>query len=302
MPAYPSSVQDTQTGSEVAEPVHESAPLARWIAERVCRVDPGTGESCAWYHGFRQYLRVLGLAVTPSHHADFLREAMAGAVERGQRVRVLISGAIDYSMFAHVLWACRESGVSPAVTIVDVCDTPLFLNLWYAQRIGLSVRTVRSDILAYMPPTVSISSAPMPSSASSPRIGGRNSWPGGIPCSHRAEGSSLWHPSAQTAALDQSASLPARRRRSAKQCAQVPGSMRGISISVRTNWRGSPTLSPPACGCIPVHSLQDLRTLFEKAPFSLEHLSISSVKHRGAELSGPTVSRSADHALVVARR
>ncbi len=136
---------------DIDEPVHESAPLAFRTAARLCRLNPETGETCAWYHGFRQYLRVLGLAITPAHHAEFLRDAFATVARPGGRLRVLVSGAIDYSMLAHVLWASREHGATADVTVVDLCETPLFLNQWYATRTGIAVETFRSDILGYAP-------------------------------------------------------------------------------------------------------------------------------------------------------
>jgi len=133
----------------VEEPLLEGAPLARETASRLCRADPVTGESCAPVHGIWLYLRVLGLTAGPEHHAEFFRDAL-GVVARGNRhPRVLVSGAADFSMTAHVLWACRHHGALPAVTVVDLCETPLFLNRWYGERAGLTVATCASDIMRY---------------------------------------------------------------------------------------------------------------------------------------------------------
>jgi SAM-dependent methyltransferase len=47
------------------------------------------------------------------------------------------------------LGAFRAHGVSPHVTVVDLCETPLALNRWYAERAGVGVVTQRDDILVY---------------------------------------------------------------------------------------------------------------------------------------------------------
>lgn len=136
----------------VEEPVLESAPLAREAAPRLCRRDPDTGENCSWYHGFWQYLRALRLITTPEHHAEFFREAFGIASAVNSRPRILISGAADYCTLAHVLWACRQHAASPVITVVDLCETPLFLNRWYGERVAWAVQTHRADILDYESP------------------------------------------------------------------------------------------------------------------------------------------------------
>ncbi|MGP1678093.1 MAG: class I SAM-dependent methyltransferase [Burkholderiales bacterium] len=134
----------------LVEPLELSAPLARRLAPQLCRTDPATGENCAWCHGFWQYLRLLGLASTPGHHADFYRRGFQAVTgESGTAPSVLVSGAADYSMLAHVLAIFRERALEPAVTVVDACDTPLFLNRWYAERESASVACSRCDILEY---------------------------------------------------------------------------------------------------------------------------------------------------------
>jgi hypothetical protein len=133
----------------VDEPLAESAPLALRLAPTLCRRDPATGESCAWNHGLWQFLRLLGLALTPANHAGFYRSAMEAVTARGSAPRILISAAADYSMLAHVLAAMRNLQCDPDVTVIDLCETPLMLNRWYAERSGLHIRTCRADILDY---------------------------------------------------------------------------------------------------------------------------------------------------------
>ena len=124
------------------EPLAESAPLAQELSKR-CRIGPD-GVSCAWSHGLWQYLRLLGLVTSPSHQAEFYRAAFARLAVPSPRV--LVSGAADYSMLAVVLAACRSSGAEPAVTVIDVCETPLALSRWYAARASAAIETHAADI------------------------------------------------------------------------------------------------------------------------------------------------------------
>jgi len=132
------------------EPIAISAPLARRLAPQLCRRDPVSGEDCSWYHGLWQDLRTLGLAASPAYQADFFWGAFKSLAKR-RRLRLLISGAADYSILAHVLWGGHENGLEADVTVIDLCDTPLFFNQWFAEQVGYKITTVREDILAYQP-------------------------------------------------------------------------------------------------------------------------------------------------------
>jgi hypothetical protein len=131
------------------EPLQVSAAVAWRLAQTHCRRDPATGETCAWNHGFWQVLRLLGLAGTAAHRGRFYRDAVAEGLAAAKRGRVLIGGAADYAMLAQVLAACREIGTEPAITVIDICETPLRLNRWYAEREGIDIETVRSDIFEW---------------------------------------------------------------------------------------------------------------------------------------------------------
>ena len=133
----------------IDEPLELSAPLARQLASRLCRKNPETRESCEWEHGFWQYLRILGLVPAPKRQADFYREAFEQLVDSSSRPRILISGAADYGMLALVIGLFRERGIEPQVTVVDICETPLALNRWFAQRESIEIQTHCSDLLSY---------------------------------------------------------------------------------------------------------------------------------------------------------
>jgi hypothetical protein len=125
----------------------EVSRLAREMAEAVCWRDPGTGESCAWYHGLWPDLRAVGLGSSVSYHADFLAQAFARV--RKSKPRVLVSGAADHAILAHVFAACDANAIDCEVTVIDRCETPLRVNVWYAARAGRSIATCRTDVFEH---------------------------------------------------------------------------------------------------------------------------------------------------------
>lgn len=108
-----------------------------------------TGEDCSWLHGFWQYLRLMGLAAAPERHADFYAGAFDRVADENRAPRVLVSGAADYSMFAHALASFRARGIEPDVTVIDKCDTPIYLNRWYAERMSCKIATHRRTVLEF---------------------------------------------------------------------------------------------------------------------------------------------------------
>jgi hypothetical protein len=53
-------------------------------------------------------------------------------------------------MLAHVLWTFRDAK-DVHVTVLDLCETPLFLCRWYAKSVGNNVETISEDIFKYSP-------------------------------------------------------------------------------------------------------------------------------------------------------
>jgi SAM-dependent methyltransferase len=133
----------------VQEPLEESAPIAHRLAREHCREDATTGESCAWYHGFWQYMRVMKLGKISGGQTGFLVEALRAAARSGEFARVLVSGSADYSMPAHVLCAYRAEAAALELEIVDRCETPIALTRWYTERVGAPVAGHASDILDF---------------------------------------------------------------------------------------------------------------------------------------------------------
>jgi 2-polyprenyl-3-methyl-5-hydroxy-6-metoxy-1,4-benzoquinol methylase len=133
------------------EPLEQSAPLARRWAASLCKADPLSGESCAWNHGIWQYLRLLGVAGDPAEQADFFRASFDRIPARRRPLRVLISGTADYGMLAQVVRAFGARSLEPEITVVDLCETPLALNRWYAQREGKKIETWCGDVREFQP-------------------------------------------------------------------------------------------------------------------------------------------------------
>jgi hypothetical protein len=132
------------------EPIHLSAPLAWDWSRRFCRHVNYSGISCADYHASWQYLRLLGIIRTasPAYRADFFQAALHDAIAHGLR-RVAVSGAADYAMEAVVLWAFAQARTAADLTVLDICETPLRLNAWYAARMGCAARMIAGDILEH---------------------------------------------------------------------------------------------------------------------------------------------------------
>ena len=102
---------------------------------------------CTWYHGTWQYLRALGVSKTAGGHATFLTDSLRSLVAGGDVRRVLISGSADDAMTLIALEAFRDATVRPELTLIDLCETPLALSRWSAERLGGTVATHRTDIL-----------------------------------------------------------------------------------------------------------------------------------------------------------
>ena len=126
------------------EPLAESAPLAWAIAPRLCPGDHQSPSGCVWYHRVWQYLRLLGVITSIRTNSAFLTRTFDGLALN--HPRVLVSGSADYAMLAH-LWHAY-AGRPLDVTVVDLCPTALYLNEWYAGRLGFRLSTVHSDALA----------------------------------------------------------------------------------------------------------------------------------------------------------
>ena len=127
----------------------ESAPLARAWAPQSCWADPESGENCSWYHGFWQILRLLGVVTTLTHHAELYIKALRPLIATGEFDRVMVSGSADYGLMSIVVEAFQQEGAVPDITVVDRCETALRLCQWYAERFGIRINTILSDLTSF---------------------------------------------------------------------------------------------------------------------------------------------------------
>ncbi|MCA1692973.1 MAG: class I SAM-dependent methyltransferase [Actinobacteria bacterium] len=145
---------------EFYEPLEQTAPLTRRLAETFCRPVDGT-PACFWYHGIWPYLRLFGVAAAPERDGPFFLDALGALAATDRYPRVLVSGAADYSMLAHVVRAyrarppsqraARAPATAPEATVIDRCETPTVLCRWYGELVGLPVATATTDVLDYDP-------------------------------------------------------------------------------------------------------------------------------------------------------
>jgi len=131
------------------EPMLSTAPIADFLSSVLCRGNHVSSEDCSWYHSIWQYLRVFNLVSTPTWHSEFYFSALKTVLSSLDQRRVLISGAADYSTLAHVLWTLGSTSPLAKVTVLDLCETPLFLCRWYAKSVGSQIDAVSADILTY---------------------------------------------------------------------------------------------------------------------------------------------------------
>jgi hypothetical protein len=90
------------------------------------------------------------MANMPEDHADFYMARLRRLIRAGAR-SVLVSGTVGYGMPAIVFAAFAAEQVTGNVTVLDLCETPLRLCRWYADRIGVDIETAAADILDYAP-------------------------------------------------------------------------------------------------------------------------------------------------------
>jgi SAM-dependent methyltransferase len=131
-------VHDAKQGPDY-DSLREAAPIALALSKTHCK------EQCRFYHGAWAYLRVYGARRSVLQDHEFLSNTLAKAAHSGAR-RVLISGSADFGILSYVTDAFRKSRATPDITVLDLCQTPLEMNQWYAGRQGIEITTHKSDI------------------------------------------------------------------------------------------------------------------------------------------------------------
>lgn len=130
-----------------------SAVMSWQRAPALCWQDDARGTSCQDYHRLWQILLLLKVTRSLQTDADFLISTYRKVLREQPQSKILVSGAADYGLLAHLLWAADLEGARPEITVVDRCATSLMLNSWYAKRRGMEIEAVCGDILTYLPQT-----------------------------------------------------------------------------------------------------------------------------------------------------
>jgi hypothetical protein len=137
----------------------ESAPMMKnWSETKCVGKDRGGMEawakdnkrehvqSCDWYHGTWQYLRLLDMVATPPWYPFYMR-GLGKLLSAKPDCELFISAAADWGMLAMVHEAAAAVNAAPRITLWDICETPLLASKWYAAKFGISLNTKVQNII-----------------------------------------------------------------------------------------------------------------------------------------------------------
>lgn len=126
----------------VKEPINLTWRLAQQLADQHC-------EDCSWYHSQWQYMRLIGMGKTLSGQSKWFSDQIQRWRDQSP-LAVLISGCADYSAFAHTVAALGlENARKARIVAVDRCQTPLALNDYLAQSLGVTINNEKQDIMSF---------------------------------------------------------------------------------------------------------------------------------------------------------
>lgn len=128
------------------EPLMQSADMLYEVSSLCCTHNHVDKESCEWYHSIWQYLRLLDMVSTPSWHHDFYVSHLLENIEDGGTASAFISGTADYSILAYLLYVVKKRRIDADITVIDLCETPLFACRWYANKAEQKITTLRQSI------------------------------------------------------------------------------------------------------------------------------------------------------------
>jgi SAM-dependent methyltransferase len=288
--------------AEIPDPLAEAALLAREIAPALCRAVSRYQGVCDWYHGFWLCLRLMGVGKTYGGQAGFYLPALQEIAGTGDSPRVLVTGSADYAIPSLVLSAYARETAGLQLTVTDLCETPLYLTRWYAERIGADVTTDRADILDYTteePFDVALTNSFFGSFAPEQRPGLFAAWarllrPGG-----KLLFTNRLRPGVTGVVRFSPSEVEAYCNTVAGEASRLPEPLnRDPEAMVAAARRYAETYISH-----PIGSQDDIVRYLEEAGFRVDSLVVAKREGReGGGISGPTTNQASEYARVIATR
>jgi len=127
--------------------LEEAASLSRKFATTLCKRSKVSIEDCSYYHGGWATLRAFGVITGATTEADFLVKQFKIIARSKENKKILICGAADHAILQIVLAGySRIKSAIPKITVLDTCATTLLLNCWYAEKMGIQIETIHSNL------------------------------------------------------------------------------------------------------------------------------------------------------------
>ena len=120
----------------------------RAIAEQYC--NRGDND-CRWYHANWHLLKALGIVSSASVHERSITRLLKLAIGQRPTPRILLTGSTDETLLRIVHSACRATDITPKLTALDLCASPLAFMQTFASQNEIGLETIQASILEFTP-------------------------------------------------------------------------------------------------------------------------------------------------------
>lgn len=127
------------------EELAKTAPIIDEIAGSYCKPNTYGSQSCRWYHGSWQYLRLIDMVSSPDWHNSFYTHKIHIALTDPNRRKILVYGTADYGILEMIYSTMGKDSKLLDITVVDKCETPLRACKLYAESHGYEVKIVKVE-------------------------------------------------------------------------------------------------------------------------------------------------------------